>query len=164
MLYKSDSGKRVKAPKNYISWVHNVKKIQNYELRQCFFGEHLLNNNSKAVAIVESEKTAIIASVYLPQYIWLATGGINMLNEEKCSVLKGRKVFFFPDNGAFQMWSQIISKFSFYNTFIVSDFLEKQELSSEYSIGFDLADYLVKRDKVYHCALTDFNYPVSWDF
>ena len=36
------------------------------ELKQCFFGEHLLREKTMPVAIVESEKTAIISSVYLP--------------------------------------------------------------------------------------------------
>jgi len=41
----------------------------------CLFGEHLLESG-KTVCIVESEKTAVIASFFYPQYCWLATGGV----------------------------------------------------------------------------------------
>lgn len=49
---------------------------QEWELPQCLFGEHLLKKYpNKTVALVESEKTAIICSALMPDYIWLATGG-----------------------------------------------------------------------------------------
>jgi hypothetical protein len=76
MLYSSDTGKRVKQPFSHISWVHTAMKLPEFELRQCLFGEHLLIDKIKPVALVESEKTAVIASIYLPQFIWLAVGSI----------------------------------------------------------------------------------------
>ena len=35
----------------------------------------LSENPTKSVAIVESEKSALIATHYMPEFIWLATGG-----------------------------------------------------------------------------------------
>jgi len=102
MLYSPTTGKRVKEPFNYINWVHKALKQPEFELRQCLFGEHLLIDKTKPVAIVESEKTAVIASVYLPQFIWLAVGSLTNLNAEKCSVLKGRTVTLFPDLNGFE--------------------------------------------------------------
>jgi hypothetical protein len=53
------------------------------------------------VALVESEKSALIASHFLPQYLWIATGGKNgAFNKEAMSVLKNRQVLLFPDLGA----------------------------------------------------------------
>ena len=95
MLYNADTGKRIKEPFNHIQWVHKLINCPTFELKQCLFGEHLLHDKTKPVAIVESEKTAIIASVYLPQFIWLSVGGVDGLNTEKCSVLKGRNVTLF---------------------------------------------------------------------
>ena len=47
-----------------------------WRLTQCLFGEHLLQDKVNAnVALVESEKTTVICSLLLPEYIWLATGG-----------------------------------------------------------------------------------------
>ena len=39
----------------------------------------------KPIALVESEKTAIICSGLMPQYLWLATGGKSQLSQEKLS-------------------------------------------------------------------------------
>ena len=76
MLYNSETGKRVKEPYNHVTWVHSVLHKGDYNLKQCFFGEHLLSEDkSRPVALVESEKTAIIASYYLPQFLWIASGG-----------------------------------------------------------------------------------------
>ncbi len=76
MLYAPETGKRVKHPYNHITWVHSLLKQENFNLKQCFFGEHLLFGHSdQPVAIVESEKTALISSFYMPQFQWIATGG-----------------------------------------------------------------------------------------
>ncbi len=37
MLYNPATGKRIKQPYNYISWVQSVLNLPEYELRQCFF-------------------------------------------------------------------------------------------------------------------------------
>ena len=63
----------------------------------CLFGEHLLKNNTKPIILVESEKTALVASIVLPHYTWLAYGGINGLTESKMNVLSGNTVIIIPD-------------------------------------------------------------------
>jgi hypothetical protein len=59
MLYSPATGKRVKEPFNHINWAHKALKQPEFELKQCLFGEHLLIDKTKPVAIVESEKTAV---------------------------------------------------------------------------------------------------------
>lgn len=90
MLYYPETGKRVKEPYNHISWVHSLIPHKDFHLCQCFFGEHLINvAKTKPIALVESEKTALIASYYLPQFIWIASGGKNgCFNTKSLSVLK----------------------------------------------------------------------------
>lgn len=142
MLYDSTTGKRVKEPK-CVTWVHTVLKFQNFALKQCFFGEHLLRDKTRPVAIVESEKTAIIASLYLPQFIWLASGGKEGLGTAKCTALKGRKVTLFPDINGLEKWTQKAKELSNMATFFVSSLLEEKATEAEREQGLDLADYLI---------------------
>lgn len=144
MLYNLTTGKRIKEPFNHINWVHKVIKQPEFELRQCFFGEHLLNDNTKPVAIVESEKTAVIASIYLPKFIWVAIGSLSNLNAEKCEILKGRTVILFPDLNGFEKWSSKAKEISHFANITISDLLERKATETEKKQGFDLADYLLK--------------------
>ena len=66
----------------------------------CLFGEHLIENTKnidKPIILVESEKTALVCAIHLPNYIWLSYGGINGLTENKLDVLIGHKVLLVPD-------------------------------------------------------------------
>jgi|ERR1035437_680690 predicted phosphatase len=144
MLYSAVTGKRVKEPFNHITWVHKALKLASFELKQCFFGEHLLKDKRKPVAIVESEKTAVIASVYLPQFIWLAVGSINNLKSDKCQVLSSRRVTLFPDLNGFEKWSAMAKELSHLASFNVSELLEHKATEIEREQGLDLADYLLR--------------------
>jgi hypothetical protein len=153
MLYNAETGKRVKEPYDYLTWVHSVLELHEFKLQQCLFGEHLLNQNmEKPVAIFESEKTAIIASVHFPEYICLSCGGSNNINLDKCKVLKGRRVTFFPDlsppsakQSCYQKWKLLstdLAKAVPDAEFVVSDLLENNSTDSEKQQGLDIADYL----------------------
>lgn len=145
MLYNPTNGKRIKEPYNHINWIHKVMKIENFNLEQCYFGEHILNTESnKPVAIVESEKTAIIASVYLPEFIWLACGSANNLNEAKTRCLKGRSVVLFPDLGCYDLWNDKIPSLTKLATFTTSTLLRDKASSEEKNKGLDIADYLIQ--------------------
>lgn len=70
----------------------------------CLFGEHLLFDcvRNPLVCLVESEKTAIIADMWLPSLhgrkcIWIATVGVNGATDEKIKVLKGFDICLVPD-------------------------------------------------------------------
>ena len=146
MLYSPTTGKRVKEPFNHIAWVHKALKKPEFELKQCLFGEHLLIDNPKPIALVESEKTAVIASVYLPQFIWLAVGSSTGLNVEKCNVLKGRTVALFPDLNVYKEWDTKRNELSHIATFTISDLLERKATDEERRQGLDIADYLIRFD------------------
>ena len=76
------------------------------------FGLHILDKYPEAdVCIVESEKTAILGSIFDSMVtnatsIWLATGSMGMLTAERCKPLKGRCVLLFPDNDAKSVWGE----------------------------------------------------------
>lgn len=143
MLYSPTTGKRTKEPFNHIHWVHKAIKQPEYELKQCLFGEHLLQDKAKPVAIVESEKTAIISSVYLPQFIWLAVGSLTNLNIEKCQVLTGRNVTLFPDLNGYEKWTSKAKELLQIALFTVSDLLDRNATVEEKKQGLDIADYLL---------------------
>lgn len=148
MHYNLETGKRIKEPFNRIQWVHKVLKLPEFELKQCFLNEHLLRGNSKPVGIVESEKTAIIASIYLHGLIWLAAGSKEGLNADKCNVLKGRKVILFPDLNVYQLWCKKAKELSYITNFTVSNSLEKMSNEEDKAKGLDLADYLIEITKI----------------
>lgn len=147
--YDSVTGKRFKEP-NHVQWVHSVMNIPNFNLKQCLFGAHLLHEYPKhAIGLVESEKTAIIASVYLPDVLWLATGGKSNLNLPLLLPLKGRQVTLFPDTNAFTEWSTKIKELQKalpQTSFSVSDVLEGKDVTDdERKAGLDIADFLVRQ-------------------
>lgn len=143
MLYNVTNAKRVKQPFNHITWVHTLLQLPGFELSQCFFGEHLLQGNNQPVAIVESEKTALIASVCVPAYIWLAAGSLNNLTPQKCTVLTGRQVYLYPDLGAYEAWQAKVKQLAQIATFKVFYTLEDVATDTHRAEGLDIADYLM---------------------
>jgi hypothetical protein len=155
MLYSPSTGKREKNLQPNVYWAHKALKQPEFGLQQCLFGEHLLNERNKdgelkPVAVVESEKTAVIASVYFEHllkdknFVWVAVGSLTNLNAEKCRTLKGRTVTLFPDLKGFEKWSSKAKELSHLATFTISDLLERKATEAEREQGFDLADYLIK--------------------
>ncbi|MDR0745726.1 MAG: DUF6371 domain-containing protein [Mediterranea sp.] len=147
MLYDPATGRRIKEPHNHITWVHSIMYKEGFNLKQCFFGEHLLpTDNTRPVAIVESEKSALIANSYLPQYLWIASGGKNgCFREENLSVLKGRNIVLFPDLGATDDWSAKIPVMERMGiTVKLFDYLEKNATLEQRKNGFDIADFLLE--------------------
>ena len=100
-------------------WMHSMLHIPNFNLCQVPFGAHLLPSHPHdlTVAVVESEKTALLAAAYHIKYLngenrlplFIATGGAGGL-AATLKHLKGRKVVLFPDEGQMIEWSKIASK------------------------------------------------------
>ena len=146
MLYDRTTGHRIKEPRSYVSWVHTELNLQEYHLKQCFFGEHLLSKNpTKSVAIVESEKSALIAAHYMPDFIWLATGGMHgCFKADVVSILKGRSIMLCPDLGAKEVWLKKIPLLSsICSKVVLSDSLEQCATDEQRKNGLDIADFLL---------------------
>ena len=143
MLYDVKNGRRIKEPYNHIAWVHN--DLDGFKLKQCLFGEHLLVNNNMPVAIFESEKTAVICSHFLKNFICLATGGKSNLNPYMLKVLKDRDVTLFPDLGAFTEWGdKMKNELSFIESIKIDNTLERHATIASRENGSDLADFLIE--------------------
>lgn len=99
VMYYKENGKR---DKSRASWFVHKKIREDFNFQQCFFGLHLVDG-TKPVALCESEKTAVLMSVYMPEYTWVASGGSEMLNAQRLSELP-RLDKVFADGGQFEKW------------------------------------------------------------
>lgn len=113
IAYSPETGKRQKDINP--NWMHSELKKANllksdFELQQCFFGEHLLKSNpTLPIAIVEAEKSAVIASIckgVFPDMVWLACGaGGGWLNVERLRRIgRDRAIVLYPDADAKGYW------------------------------------------------------------
>jgi len=104
-FYETNDQLLVKRNKNVTPFIHNktfsINYVigQNFKIDWCLYGEHLTDrlihkeNEGKKIIIVESEKTAFVMSLYYPEYIWCATGGLrNLHNYGAC-----QRSIFIPD-------------------------------------------------------------------
>ena len=121
----------------------------NVENPHCLFGLHLLSGVAGGkVAIVESEKSAIILSELFPDYLWLASGGKTMLNASLFAPLGDRRIILFPDTDetgeTFRLWSQVASEAAkLYKSRIhVSNLLELKATAALKSAKIDIVDFL----------------------
>ena len=137
--YKTD-GHRDKDDPYPANWLHKAPSWKHLregvELQQCYFGEHLLNEQPTApVVIVESEKTAAVFSQISHGWVWLASGGSQGLkNTDKNKALEGRDVWLLPDHGQYWSWAAIAHE----NGWHVFDQVEKNPTFP----GCDILDLL----------------------
>lgn len=164
IAYNPDNGHRLHkehpaeklTPKGYILdeqqdkvWFAGKSLLGNYDanLVQCFFGEHLLKNGND-VSIVESEKTAMIASLYIPNTVWVATGGKNGCRWTSfgvCKILKGKSVFLYPDLRCLQEWTEKAEVLKSHGVNVrISRYLEGHASEEDKAKGLDIGDYLIK--------------------
>ena len=103
---------------------------------------------NRPIAVVESEKTAVILSEAMPQYIWLAAGGLSMLSAEKLLPLQGRRVVLFPDTDpdgkAYAAWLRVAEEASerMQQPIHVSRLLEDHATDAQKAAKIDIADFL----------------------
>lgn len=140
MQYNSTTGKRTKTAdgKSLMNWTHSVLKLKDFNLKQCLFGLHLLNKNqNQTIAIVESEKTAVEMSVFVPDYTWLATGSKSGFKFDYLKPIIEYEIIAFPDKGEFEYWNKKATELNKIGFKIsVSKLIE----NTKFPIGTDLAD------------------------
>lgn len=146
MGYDSANGHRIKKPYNQVTWAHSLLKLPDFNMKLCLFGEHLLANYpNKKVALVEAEKTCLIATHFLPEYVWLATGGIKTgFKSEVTNVLAGREVVLFPDLGGYDDWNKHLPLLqSICQSVTISHYLEDIATDEQREQGLDIGDFLL---------------------
>jgi hypothetical protein len=152
--YNPERGKRSKDDGFNYTWVHSQMKRagllpvddSKWALEQCLFGLHLVTpDEQRPIAIVEGEKTALIASQYFPKFVWLSCEQLHGLSTAKLEPLIGRKIVLFPDKGtAFMKWQERAKELATVHTVTVADLLEIY--APDEHEGYDIADYLIEYD------------------
>ena len=134
--------------------------LKNEKIVSCLFGENIASKYPlNPIALVEAPKTAIYGTLYFGfpdnpvNLLWMGVYNLSSLSYEKCKVLKGRRVYLFPDlskdGKAFELWTNKAKELQKRIPGIhikVSDLLEIYGGEAERSDGLDLADYLIKLD------------------
>ncbi|HLF51063.1 DUF6371 domain-containing protein [Flavobacterium sp.] len=163
MQYDRFTGKRIKEPYNHINWLHKATKEPDFNLNQCLFGLNLVKEDyQKTIAIVESEKTAIIMSIFIPEYIWIATGSKQNLKFDLLKPIKKRNIVLFPDKGEYFNWNNKATELNSIGFKIaVSELIEQTDFCN----GFDLADYYfdIKNKPITENLTTNSLLKVSFD-
>lgn len=124
-------------------WMSRLLKLPGS--RQLLFGQHLVADNT--VAIVESEKTALIMAARMPQYTWLASGGMGMLTADKLMPLLGHDVMLYPDTDttgeAYHRWYNIANEAAQRGVHVgISSILEQGATNQQKEQKIDIADLL----------------------
>ena len=115
---------------------------EKWTMTPCLFGEHLLGKYpDDLVCLVSAEKTAVICAGFLPEYVWVATGGPNQLGEA-LNVLRDREVLAYPDIGKYEEWLQYFNDRTDLNV-TVSNLVEKSAIDEGGESLADIADILV---------------------
>lgn len=143
MAYNPITGKRIKnaTGRSLINWVHKITKKENYILKQCLFGLHLVNSETKIIHLVESEKTAVIMSVLIPEFTWLATGSNGNFNLTLLEPIKDISIVAIPDAGEYLNWLEKAKQLNRSGFKInISDFVENNKNVIK---GWDLVDLII---------------------
>ena len=138
-----------------------------YAIKQTLFGEHLLNlstSEGKTIGIVESEKSAVICSLCIPDLLWMATGSKGNLQEERLSAIKERNSILFPDTDkdgeAYRQWLNRSKELNANGWHLhVSDYLERVATIEQRLAKIDIADLLIDnllyKQKIHIAAITN---------
>ena len=155
MYYQADAHRSHTRKPVTISWLLKQEKQlpDDWKAKYCLFGLHQIKDkDERQIAIVESEKTAIICSEFLAaeNFIWLATGGSSSLSVQSLQPLKGKKVIIFPDTDSqgttYQEWLTIAMEASkqFGHPITVSNLLELHATEGQKRRKIDLADFIIE--------------------
>lgn len=154
MLYKTD-GHRDKVTVHNFDWIHKslerngLVDLNKYEMRQCYFGQHLLKVFPKAdINIVESEKTAVIMSIAYgcPEHqIWVACGGLTLITQERLEpfIKNGRYITLFPDRDGRERWKDKLDTIDYKKLRYNDEFVTKYWLPEDGEKA-DIADIIVR--------------------
>jgi hypothetical protein len=143
------TGKRLKGRYDTSSLPAKLKLKKDFNYKQIFFGEHLLPKYpDKPIAIVESEKSAIIAGLCFSEFVWLGSNSKTWLKAERLTRLGQRQIVLYPDADGFDQWQAVAldaqrQGLNVKVSRLIEDFATDQQKQNQY----DLADYLIEQQR-----------------
>lgn len=148
----------------YFKWTHDELKKKcilpaNFNQKQCFTGEHLIN--TKPIAIVEGQSTMLFMAAlgkaamkyhiqqlkYFSSFTWVATGGVDGIGWKDyhvCKALAGKDVILFPDAGFCDVWmadAELVQEFGI--KVQVSQLMETKHKAGQIAHNKDLRDWFM---------------------
>lgn len=121
-------------------WKYIPNHHRDRDPEMCYFGQHLATlYPNKPLALVESEKTALVMSYYYPNFIWVSTLSLANFQAYRLTSLKDRKtpIIIFPDFDGYDQWHTkalaikdlMPDSLIFVDDFILSHGSEKDDLA-----------------------------------
>jgi hypothetical protein len=146
MKYDSTTGRRLKEP-NSVNSVNRMIK-DNRKINGTLFGIHLAQKNTDApIYVVESEKSAIIASIFFPEMVWVATGSLYNLKPSRFFTIAKREIHLIPDSGGFEAWKDKAEKEFRWNGIKVAEVRSLEHWPRGYDVADILLDAYTKKPK-----------------
>lgn len=165
MFYDDNGHRNHDRPPSWASYRLKKKKEvdDGWSRTSCLFGLHLIREHPShtdtsdrkgiIVAVVESEKTAVIFSELFPSLndvpiAWMATGGVSNLSPELLLPLKGHRIIIFPDTDVtgdtFRKWQDKAKEAStiLQQPLYVSRLLEEFATKEQKEKKIDIVDFL----------------------
>jgi hypothetical protein len=168
MMYQADCHRsHVRHPYTISSYLKRQGTLPSaWTYSHCLFGLHQLQSLDPSgaqpiVAVVESEKTALICSQLVkpqpsdapspaPPVLWMATGGLSMLTARALAPLSGCRVILYPDTDpdgtTYRLWHDRAREAStrLAMPIAVSSLLELHATPGQKSRKIDIADYILE--------------------
>ena len=154
MQYDPQTGKRRKDGRatSFVHFERTGRNASDLNVEQSLYGEHLLKSwpIDATVAVLESEKSCLIAAALVPSILWLAVGSLGSFGLGKLQALAGRKLLAFPDlskdGTAYRKWKEVSYQIGhLFSALHVSDLLERIATDEDREAGFDIGDYLLRQ-------------------
>lgn len=129
--------------------------LQQWNARHCLFGLHLISSaeGHQNVAIVESERSAVILSELFPGQVWLSTVYPANFTLDLLEPLRDHVVTLFPNTDptmdCYLCWHEIadMARSTYHLDITVSDILEQHATQDQKARKIDLVDFLFEASK-----------------
>jgi hypothetical protein len=145
------------------AWVSQMLKarepkfLADWHAEHCLFGLHLIGGEGGAeglepVAIVESERSAVVLSELYPKCLWMATVYPSNLNILTFEALRNRDVVLFPradPAGSYYLAAVELAdqaKRKYHMNVTVNTLLDQQASEEQKQREIDVADYLIENN------------------